>query len=120
MADEVVVEPTRACDVCGGVDDHPRHVANVAADHPRSVPSDEIVNKAIENGAPAVAIRALLDPTTTMAHHDCCKAAGCPDGVCDKVLAEVGDDKLKGDKLRAALKSGKVDHLTVATYTTEA
>ena len=52
MADE---RPIRSCDVCGGEDNHPRHVT------------------------------ALADGGTLMRHMDCCREAGCPDGSCDEV-----------------------------------
>jgi hypothetical protein len=52
MADE---RPIRSCDLCGGEDDHPRHVT------------------------------ALADGGTLMRHMDCCREAGCPDGSCDEV-----------------------------------
>jgi len=52
MAEE---RPIRSCDLCGGEDNHPRHVI------------------------------ALADGGTHTRHMDCCREAGCPDGTCDEV-----------------------------------
>jgi hypothetical protein len=49
--------PIRLCDVCGGMDDHPRHM----------VASPDGADEQIR-------------------HLDCCAAAGCPDGTCDALL----------------------------------
>jgi hypothetical protein len=62
----------RFCEGCGNVDADPHHVA------------------------------ANADGTTRSMHMDCCAHVGCPDGTCDRVLAEAGD------KRHAAL----VEHLT--------
>ena len=50
------------CDICGLVDDHPRHHVNDV--DPRT-------------GAPLVSTR----------HFDCCVSVGCPDGSCPAILA---------------------------------
>lgn len=67
----------RACDLCGGVDETPRHVISCAPDHPESVPSADLIRVAIENGAPNEAIDALLEPTTLIRHMTCCRDNGC-------------------------------------------
>lgn len=72
----------RVCDLCGGIDDHPRHViAN--GDFPR--PSDEILNKVLD-AAPAEErarlVNDLIDTTSSDRHLDCCAAAGCPTNTC--------------------------------------
>lgn len=40
-------------------------------------------------------------PNDIAPHLDCCKAAGCPDGMCD--ITTAGAEDLRGDKLRAHL-----------------
>lgn len=50
----------RSCDVCGRTDDGPMHTT------------------AVLNGS---------FPETTR-HFACCAATGCPDGSCDKIMAE--------------------------------
>jgi hypothetical protein len=50
----------RPCDVCGQADEEPRHISAVLND---SGPD-------------------------TIRHFACCAAAGCPDGSCDKIMAE--------------------------------
>lgn len=112
-----MTEPTseaprlQLCDVCWKVDDHPRHVVHVAADFPGAVPSDEQIT-ALDDRTDVTAsmVRAILDPTTVIRHHDCCAAAGCPTGVCGPILQAVGE--LKGDDLRDEIAAGTIAHLT--------
>lgn len=104
--------PVRMCDVCGGVDDHPRHVVGYAtppegqAGDGRS--ADEVASIAITNaqglGGDAVQqiVGQIRDDTTTMRHMDCCREVGCPDGTCNQVTA--GAENLRGSDL--------VGHLT--------
>lgn len=74
--------PLRVCDLCGGVDDHPRHVitASTPGDHFER-PSDDTLARVID-AAPAEhrarLISELLDTGSTDRHLDCCAAAGCP------------------------------------------
>lgn len=76
--------PLRVCDLCGGVDDHPRHVlaGTIPGDDRFPKPSDDIVNRVLES-APAEQrtrlLRDLLDTDSSDRHLDCCAAAGCPD-----------------------------------------
>jgi hypothetical protein len=80
--------PLRVCDLCGGVDDHPRHV--IAGADPNVVvvtqPSEDVINRVLEL-APAQdrarLLRDLMDTSSSDRHMDCCRAAGCPDGSCD-------------------------------------
>jgi hypothetical protein len=85
--------PKRACDVCGGVDDHPRHVMSVPPDFPGAVPSAEIIRTAISNGATDEMVAALLAPDTVIRHMDCCADAGCLDGSCTQVLTKAGSKR---------------------------
>ncbi len=78
--------PMRVCEVCGGYDDHPRHVV-VSAEGEVGVPSPEIVDKMVANGASGQAITDAMDPTTQIRHLDCCAEAGCPDGTCNEQIA---------------------------------
>lgn len=81
----------RVCDLCGGVDDHPRHViaGTVADAFPK--PSDDILQKVIEAAPPAERgrlIGELVDTTASDRHLDCCAAAGCPTGTCGPQVAD--------------------------------
>lgn len=73
----------RVCDLCGGVDDHPRHsfAGTVPGEAVTQAPTQEVVDKVLD-AAPADQRSALLatlyDVTTTDRHRDCCAAAGCP------------------------------------------
>ncbi len=82
---ETEERPLRGCESCGVVDDHPRVVhpmpATRADGEPQDagVPSDEILDRLLEDGRlSAAAIRMLMDPLTVVRHHDCCVQAGCP------------------------------------------
>lgn len=101
----------RVCDLCGGVDDHPRHV--IAGTPGRqnitiAAPSDDILTK-VMTAAPEAErgrlVRELMDTSSTDRHMDCCRDAGCPDGSCNTQTA--GAEDLRG----AAL----LDHLVSLT-----
>jgi hypothetical protein len=77
----------RVCDLCGAVDDHPRHVIAGAAGGTAVVaaPAQDIVDRVIEQADPkdlARLLRDLFDTSTSDRHMDCCASAGCPDGTC--------------------------------------
>lgn len=103
--------PTRMCDVCGGVDDHPRHVF---AHAPGDGQSDYEVGLAALDSvkddpeARKAVLDHLKDNATTMRHMDCCREAGCPDGTCNQVTA--GAENKKGDALVKHLTSQKVSN----------
>jgi hypothetical protein len=83
----------RVCDLCGGVDDHPRHVlvGDVADSFP--APSDEIIGRVSELAGDVDRgrlLRDLMDTTSSDRHLDCCAAAGCPDGTCDRQVEGAG------------------------------
>lgn len=75
--------PVRVCDLCGGVDDHPRHVIDGTDPDAQVVaaPTDDIVNRVLD-AAPAAdrarLLRDLMDTASSDRHLDCCAAAGCP------------------------------------------
>lgn len=68
--------PLRYCDICGGLDDHPRHVRTVGRDEPDFRPSQEFLDGL--QSAPTSALAQLINPRVRVAHMDCCAAAGCP------------------------------------------
>lgn len=80
----------RVCDLCGGVDDHPRHVIAGTERDAFTRPPDEILNKVLD-AAPAEdrarLVNDLLDTTSSDRHLDCCAAAGCPSGTCGPQVA---------------------------------
>lgn len=83
----------RVCDLCGGVDDHPRHVLAGDRDDNFPAPDDAIVAKVAGAAPPAELgrlLRALTDTTSSDRHLDCCAAAGCPDGTCDRQVEGAG------------------------------
>jgi hypothetical protein len=90
----------RVCDLCGGVDDHPRHV--LAGGDPDTFPrpTPEMVRLVLEAAPADEADRLLgdlLDTGTSDRHMDCCRTAGCPDGSCNTVTA--GAEDLRGADL---------------------
>lgn len=98
MADIGEGRPLRVCDLCGQVDDHPRHV--IAGPTLEMFPrvSDDIVDKVLTS-APETdrgrLLRDLLDTGSSDRHLQCCRAAGCPEQDpakrCDTVLEAAGD-----------------------------
>lgn len=94
--------PLRVCDLCGAVDDHPRHVLSGGDGFPR--PGRHIVDLVMAS-APATErarlVEELLDTHASDRHMDCCRAAGCPDGTCDVQTA--GAEGLRGGDLLAHL-----------------
>lgn len=114
-----MTEPTSAapkpslCDVCWQVDPAPKHVVDVPPDFPGAVPTDAQV-AALDDRTDITAsmVRAVLDPTTLIRHHDCCAAQGCPTGICSQILEVVGDTQ--DDSLRELINSGAIHHLSDA------
>jgi hypothetical protein len=97
----------RVCDLCGGVDDHPRHVLAGQLPGTYQRPGDDIVAQVAKH-APKTELGRLLaelfDTGTSDRHMDCCRAAGCPTGACDEQT--VGAEELRGADL--------LQHLTAA------
>lgn len=94
----------RVCDLCGGVDDHPRHVLAGGQADAYAVPSEEIIARVLDQAPPdqrARLIRELVDTSSQDRHMDCCRAAGCPAGTCPEVTA--GAEDLRGADLLAHL-----------------
>jgi hypothetical protein len=96
--------PIRVCDLCGGVDDHPRHV--LSGDGPYPTPDQTVVDLVLAN-APvdlrSFLIGQLLDTNASDRHMDCCRSAGCPTGSCGPQTA--GAEELRGGALLAHLES---------------
>lgn len=88
----------RVCDLCGGVDDHPRHVIAGTSGGPAVVtaPTDEVLGKVtaavagMDSGAAARLLRDLMDTSSSDRHLDCCADAGCPTGTCGPQVADAG------------------------------
>lgn len=99
----------RACDLCAGVDVHPRHVYGVGPGDASGVPESAVVDQIIKNGADGGALVEVMDPSTFVRHFDCCAASGCPDRSCDQVLAHVGD--ARRESLVDLVESGGLDAL---------
>lgn len=97
----------RLCDVCGQLDDHPRHVTAVPIGYDGAVPDDAFLDR-LPDGAPARAIAELMDPSTLVRHLDCCAAAGCES--CQQ--AEQVNGGLRGAKLVAKIEGGSINHLS--------
>ncbi len=73
------------CDLCGGVDNHPRHVlaGGDAGTYPK--PGEDILNRVLD-AAPkehrARLVNDLVDTSSSRRHLDCCALAGCPTQTC--------------------------------------
>jgi hypothetical protein len=81
----------RVCDLCGGVDDHPRHVIAGTEKGAVPAPSDEIIGKVADAAPPAERgrlMRELMDTSSSDRHLDCCAASGCPTGTCGPQVAD--------------------------------
>lgn len=102
--------PLRLCDICGGLDDHPRHVFAVAPDD-ANVPPPEYTEQADVTGAPLKAVAQLLNPGTKIRHMDCCAEAGCV--LCQATEAELGG--VRGQELIDALLGGALDGFVAPT-----
>lgn len=116
--------PYRPCDLCGGVDQDPRHGFGGVIEGHWTVPGgearsalDENLERLVKAGdvtiSRAVAIgAAFADTTSTDRHLDCCAAAGCPkagtDDACDlRVKAANGKT---GAAMRKAAESLKKEN----------
>lgn len=100
--------PLRLCDLCGGLDDHPRHVIDGVT---IGKPSDETLEMFDLSGAPVSAIEQLFSPTVRVRHIDCCAAAGCP--VCQ--VTEKATEGKRGDELIKLVVAGATRDLEVPT-----
>lgn len=88
--------PLRVCDLCGGVDDHPRHVIAGGVTDVFPVPSEDMLSRVMRlapAGDRGRLVRDLMDTSSSDRHMDCCREAGCPGGSCDAQLAGAGDKR---------------------------
>jgi hypothetical protein len=93
--------PLRVCDLCGAVDDHPRHVVAGVVDgvfRPSAGAVDRVLAEAPEDRRGEL-VAALLDTASSDRHLDCCRDAGCPDGSCGRITE--GAEGLTGADLLA-------------------
>lgn len=99
----------RVCDLCGLVDDHPRHViAGSPGVDIFEPPSQDVIAKVLESAPKdqqAALLQSLLDTTSSDRHMDCCREAGCPDGSCAEVTK--GAEDKRGKALLTHLTKGK-------------
>lgn len=107
--------PLRPCDICGGVDDHPRH--QIAHPPGTVIANPEIIQLLAQNvdftterGAKVLAD--YVDTTVEQRHMDCCREAGCPDGTCNVVTQ--GAESLRGTDLLDHLQSREGETYFVA------
>lgn len=101
---ETAVRPLRFCDLCMGLDDHPRHVVAHRPGEGASRTWEEIGEldtTGIDPQAFALAAAQLMNADTTIRHIDCCKAAGCE--VC--AFTEDVTGGIRGDDLTEYLTS---------------
>lgn len=76
MPNTTTERPLRLCDVCLGLDDHPRHVQAVPEATSDGVPDPAVLDQ-LPDGLPARALADYLRPTQVTRHLDCCAALGC-------------------------------------------
>jgi hypothetical protein len=96
--------PLRFCDLCGGLDDHPRHVKQLPPEATDGSP-DAAVIAGIKNAneAPMEAVRQLYAENLQVRHMDCCAAAGCE--TCEATEADYGERR--GQELIAYLEEAR-------------
>jgi hypothetical protein len=109
----------RICDVCGGVDDHPRHVLAAGLGE---IPVNEanlakvLADDSLTAEEKAAIVADIVDTTTQLRHLDCCTTVGCPDGTCNR-----HSNDLKGGELLAAIQlEGPTDNNPAPADVTEA
>lgn len=107
MADTGEQRHARLCDVCGQLDDDPKHVQGVPPNYPGAIPSDAFLD-ALPDNTPPRAVKELMDPGTVIRHQDCCAAQGCE--VCK--ATETAHGGKRGPDLLASILDGAVDHLS--------
>lgn len=99
--------PMRSCDVCGQIDDHPRHIfaaegsGEVYAVNAKAVDA-AYAKKGLGARDVVAIVRDLEDTSSLTRHMDCCREAGCPTGDCDNA------PKKTGNELLAAITGEKV------------
>ena len=99
MATQKEERPLRICDVCGGIDDHPRHVVAFAAGDAPAPNADAlraaVSHKGLTEDQRLAMVNDINDTTLQSRHMDCCRAAGCPTGDCNSLPDVRGAELLK-------------------------
>lgn len=91
----------RVCDICGQVDDHPRH--GLVGGHGDYVPpTPEVIAVFMAQISPehpefARLLSDLFSQAHSDRHMDCCRSVGCPSGACNTQTA--GAENLRGAAL---------------------
>src|ERR1044072_8354764 len=104
----------RVCDICGKIDQSPRHrIAYAPGDAP---PADQALIAAVfdsdlSSEIKAAAVQELTDTSIRSAHMDCCRDAGCFDGSCDEIHRSYDGEDKKDAELLDYLESGAVDSI---------
>lgn len=103
----------RVCDVCGQVDDHPRHVfaGPVGYFEVNDQLAESILDSELASADKNRIYREVLDTSVQQRHMDCCAEAGCPDGSCNQIIQTMPKGYVKGAKLQKHLISGAVDQV---------
>lgn len=86
----------KVCDICGGVDDHPRHVIAGTVTDVMPQPEPSVIARVVELAPPDERdrlIRDLLDTSSQERHLDCCAEVGCPTGMCPEVIHAAGSKR---------------------------
>lgn len=125
MTGKTDLPPYRPCDLCGGVDQDPRHsFAGVIADtwpvldeHRANLDAnlEQLISDGKVSVSEAVAVgAAYADTSSTDRHIDCCAAAGCPlkgtdqdESACDHRVAAANGKT--GEGMRKAALSLRKD-----------
>lgn len=101
------VRPLRVCDVCGQVDDHPRHLVSFGPGE--APPVDQamiasiVARDDLSADVRASIVADLADTTLQLRHMDCCRTVGCPTGDC--LVTSPPELALTGDALLAHIQS---------------
>jgi hypothetical protein len=98
----------RICDVCGQVDNHPRHEFMAPGAFPVNQANLTKVMglSGLSDATKAKIVADIVDTGTQQRHFDCCSTVGCPDGTCN-----AHSNDLKGAALLAAIQAApRVDH----------
>lgn len=94
----------QGCDVCGQVDDHPRHTKFYPVGEGDASASLQALQKAMDSNISPEALRDMADAGRAVRHFDCCASQGCQ--VCAKTLHTVGEDLRGPDLIAAITKKG--------------
>lgn len=97
--------PLRFCDVCGELDDHPRHVVTLRPDSTDGRPDDLFLAGIRMGDAPITAVEQLTRGNVQVRHLNCCADQGCV--VCQ--ATEKVTKGARGQKLIDTIANGALD-----------